>query len=384
MSDDRLEEAFRASLRERAGDVTADGAIAEVARAGARRRQRIKVAVAGAAAVAVIAPVGVLAALNRDGESSVNVADPAPTSGATTEPGTADPTGSSGGVPANWRVESYDGVQLRVPPDWGWGGVPSEDFGRGDRLYMCGDGAFAYPGPNGATLFEEGADRPYVGRTNYMMTDVCMAPLMAPTQPYVWLGSPVAVGTAELENGFTQQTVEAGGLRVTVASDDAQELATILGTVEAVDVDANGCEVVSRLGESGDPVAGLDEVDSVSVCAYRHKDGQEVVLGYSTSIDGVAAQQLLERVKASPPGDVDCNPDPRYRLDDVVLRFHGANEDADVLVRLDRCSGYYTGEGVRSLTRANVEPWVVDGVGLYVSGGHWGTALSGLFHPIPG
>jgi hypothetical protein len=379
--DDRLEEAFRVSLRERAGDVTADGDIAQVVRWGARRRQRIKVAVAGAAAVAVIAPVGILAALNRDGESSVNVADPAPTSGATTRPGTTDPTGSSGGVPANWRVESYDGVQLRVPPDWGWGGVPFT-IGGDDEFLTCGHGAFAQAGPDGETVLEVSVDKPYVGRANYGMTDLCMTGLPTPRQPYVWLGSPLEVGSEELENGFTQQTVEVGGLRVTVASDDADELAAILSTVEAIQVDANGCAAVSAPVESGDPVADVEAVDSVSVCVYRHEErGEDVFLGYSTSIEGAPAQHLLEAIKAQPAVDLDCDPDPRLRVDDVVLRFHGANAEADVLVRLDGCSGYYTGEGVRPFfTRANVELWVVDGVGLYVSGFNLGAALSDLFH----
>lgn len=165
------------------GDVTADGGVADVARAGARRRQRIKVAVAGAAAVAVIAPVGVLAALNRDGGSSVNVADPAPTSGASTAASPTDATPPSGKVPANWRVESYNGVQLRVPPDWGWGGVPMKDFGGGDDLMMCGTGAFAYPGPSGETLFKENVEMPYVGRANYYMTDDCVSEQAAPPSP---------------------------------------------------------------------------------------------------------------------------------------------------------------------------------------------------------
>lgn len=380
MSDDRLEEAFRESLRERAGDVTADGGIVEVARAGARRHQRIKIAVTGAVAVAVIAPVGVLAALSRDGGPSANVADPAPTSGATTEAATTDPTGSSGGVPANWRVESYDGVQLRVPPDWGWGGVPVHTTIGDEEFLTCGHGAFAHAGPDGKTVLKVNVDKPYVGRANYGMTDLCMTGLPTPTQPYVWLGSPVEVGSEELANGFTQQTVKVGGLRVTVASDDADELAAILSTVAAVEVDANGCAAVSRLAESGDPLAGFGEVDSVSVCVYRHEEkGEDVFLGYSTSIEGVPAQQLLEGITAEPTVTLRCvNTD---RVDDVVLlRFHGPNDDADVLARLDGCSGYYTGEEVRHLTRATVEPWVVDGVGLYVSGMGVGDELSDLFH----
>lgn len=358
--DDRLEEAFRASLRERAGDVTADGNIAQVARAGARRRQRIKVAVAGAAAVAVIAPVGILAALNRDGESSVNV--------------------SSGDVPGNWRIESYDGVQLRVPPDWGWGGVPVT-IGGDHEFLTCGHGAFAHAGPDGETVLEVNVEQPYVGRANYGMTDLCMTGLPTPTQPYVWLGSPLEVGSDELENGFTQQTVEAGGLRVTVASDDADEFAAILSTVEAIQVDANGCAAVSAPVESGDPVADVEAVDSVSVCIYRHEErGEDVFLGYSTSIEGAPAQHLLEAIKAQPVADLDCDPDPRLRVDDVVLRFHGADAEADVLVRLDGCSGYYTGEGVRPFFTGNIELWVVDGVGLYVSGFNLGEPLSDLFH----
>ncbi len=367
--DDRLEEAFRVSLRERAGDVTADGDIAQVAHAGARRRQRIKVGVAGAAAVAVIAPVGILAALNRDAGSPIDVADSTLTSG------------SSGDVPGNWRIESYDGVQLRVPPDWGWGGVPFT-IGGDDEFLTCGHGAFAHAGPDGETVLEVNVEQPYVGRANYGMTDLCMTGLPTPTQPYVWLGSPLEVGSEELENGFTQQTVEAGGLRVTVASDDADELAAILSTVEAIQVDANGCAAVSAPVESGDPVADVEAVDSVSVCIYRHEErGEDVFLGYSTSIEGAPAQHLLEAIKAQPVADLDCDPDPRLRVDDVVLRFHGADAEADVLVRLDGCSGYYTGEGVRPFfTRANVELWVVDGVGLYVSGFNLGAALSDLFH----
>jgi hypothetical protein len=268
-----------------------------------------------------------------------------------------------------------------------------DDLGGGDDLMMCGTGAFAYPGPNGETLFKEDVyvDMPYVGRANYYMTEQCMGePLPGEsdsgwppsTQPHVWLGSPLEAGTQQLENGITRQTVEVEGVRVTVADWDADRLALILGTVEAVYVDANGCAAVSAPVESGDPVADVEAVDSVSVCVYRHEErGQEVFLGYSTVVEGAPAQHLLEAIKAQPAVDLDCDPDPRLRVDDVVLRFHGADAEADVLVRLDGCSGYYTGEGVRPFfTRANFELWVVDGVGLYVSGFNLGAALRDLFH----
>lgn len=110
----------------------------------------------------------------------------------------------------------------------------------------------------------------------------------------------------------------AGGVRVTVADDNPDELAMIFATVEGVNVDANGCESASRLAEAGDPFAGLDRVDFVSVCAYR------------------------------------CVPSPR--LDDVVLRFRGPDGDANALVRLDGCSGYYTGAKESASSLAPILP----------------------------
>ena len=41
-------------------------------------------------------------------------------------------------APADWRYESYDGVQVQVPATWGFGGAPLHaDFFHG-RLASCG------------------------------------------------------------------------------------------------------------------------------------------------------------------------------------------------------------------------------------------------------
>ena len=47
-------------------------------------------------------------------------------------------------VPAGWRLEQWHGVQVSVPPDWGWGGAPLlQNFdGRGGGLVNCGAAAF--------------------------------------------------------------------------------------------------------------------------------------------------------------------------------------------------------------------------------------------------
>jgi hypothetical protein len=222
------------------------------------------------------------------------------------------------------------------------------------------------------------------------MTDMCTsggveqgdatAPPMT-NHPWVWLGSPLAVGTVELPNDFVQETVEVNGVRVTVGDDDPEELATMLGSLEPVDVDANGCEASTRVPEpSAELGPASTSVESVSVCAYRHgEDGSGVTLGYSTTVSGAAAQRVFDAIKEMPEVVLDCDPTFPPRLDDILLRFHGDQGDVDVLVRLDGCGGYYTGEGVRLFTHDNVTPWVVDGIGLYASGGMVGNAISGFY-----
>lgn len=386
MDDEQLERAVRDGLHLKADEVEVVGGYAEAAHRGARRRGRVKVAAAALVAAAVIVPAAVIA---QQSAGTDNVA----TDGKSNDGG-RDASGWTGGpapvAPANWRVESYNGVQLRVPPDWGWGGTPSHLPGS-DSLGFCGPGAFAYPGEDGITRFTEEVDMPYVGRAGYTMTDVCMGDWFAsPEHPWVWLGARIDVGTEKLSDDFVQQTVEVGGVRVTVGDDDSVELATILGSVKAVEVDANGCQVTADLAGSPQGLSGLDTVRSVSVCVYRHREDESVMLGYSTTLAGPAAQHVFDAIEQTSGGVPDCgSPQDFPPLDDVVLRFRGDSGDVDVLARLGgqfgACGGYHVGQqGVRLFTRANVEPWVVDAVGLYVSGGMVGNALSGLFHRVPG
>lgn len=385
MDDEQLERAMRDGLRRKAYEVEVGGGYAETAHRGARRRGRVKVAGAALVAAAVIVPVAVIA---QQSAGTDTVATDGSSSGAA--PNASGWTaGPAPAVPANWRVESYNGIQLRVPPDWGWGGTPSHLPGS-DGLGFCGPGAFAYPGEDGVTHFKEEVDMPYVGRAGYSMTDICLGHWVAsPRHPWVWLGAQIDVGTEELSNGFAQQTVEVGGVHVTVGDDDPEEMATILGSLEAVDVDANGCEVETDLSGSPQGLGGINGVRSVSVCVYRHLDDESVMLGYSTTLAGEPAQHTFDVIEQTPAGVIDCgDPQDSLPLDDVILRFRGRGGDVDVLARLGghlgTCGGYYTGPEARLFTRANVEPWVVDAVGLYVSGGMVGNALSGIFRPMPG
>lgn len=391
MNDEELEQAMRLGLRTKAGEAEVGSEYAALARAGARTRRQTRVGIVAAATAAVIvASVAVANQVGQDRETTP-IAGPNPSPGVTTVSGEPSPA-----VPADWRVESYAGVQLRVPPDWGWGGVPMKDPAPGPRLMSCGEGAFAFPGDDGRTRFVDDRDMPYVGRAGYYMTDMCVggdveqgdatAPPI-PTHPWVYLGSPLAVGTVELSNDFVQETVEVNGLRVTVGDDDPQELATILGSIEGVEVDDNGCdaqiETTAQLRPTegtSDPFRDLGRVESVSVCAYRFIDDETVRLGYSSRVEGQRAQQVGDEIAATPAVIVGCVKERRPSLDTVIMRFVTADMAFDVLTTLDGCPvGYDTGVGVRAFSSANVEPWVVDGVGLYVSGGQVGNAISGLY-----
>jgi hypothetical protein len=395
MNDEDLEQMVRTGLRSKAGEVEVGTGYADQARTGASARRHTRVGIVAAATAAVI--VASVAVADRVGQNP----DPTPIAGPTTTDASPDRTGETSAVPGDWRVESYGGVQLRVPPDWGWGGVPMKDPAPGPRLMTCGEGAFAFPGDGGQTRFVDDVDMPYVGRADYYMTDVCTSggveqgdPTAPPVakHPWVWLGSPLAVGTVELPNDFVQETVEVNGVRVTVGDDDPAELATILGSIEGVDVDDNGCDAKLRTASqlrpqevSSDPFRDLGRVESVSVCAYRFIDDETVRLGYSSRVEGQRAQQVVDEIAATPAVIVGCVKERLPSLDTVIMRFVTADMAFDVLTTFDGCPlGYDTGVGVRAFSSANVEPWVVDGVGLYVSGGQVGNALSGIFRPIPG
>ncbi len=387
--DDDLEAIMRAGLQDKAEEVENHGGYAAQARAGARTRRRTRIGLVAAATAAVIV-AGVVATDLVDDPS----VDKTPVAGPTHTGNNSKGPGSGPQVPANWRVESYRGVQLRVPPDWGWGGAPRRDHDGNGEIF-CGPGAHAYPGADGETRFDEESAKPYVGRADYTLSDLCMLDWSdAPSQPWVWFGAPIEVGTVDLSNGFVQRTVELAGVRVTVGDDDADELALILASVEAVGVDANGCDTATRpiaqipgAGVVRDPAASktdFGDVESVSVCAYRREDtGPDVFLGYSTTISASAGRELVDTLEQGPVFVYRCAIPDGTILDLVLLRFHSDTGDIDVPVQLG-CPGYGTEQGFVKITEENARPWIVDAIGLYVSDGSAGKGLTGLFHPIPG
>jgi hypothetical protein len=273
MTDDsELEQEFRAGLRRAADRAEVGVPLASRAHAGARTRRHRRWAVVGAMA-AVVAVSGTAFAVQSGSDPDRPAADHA-----TTAPTFAPVT--------EWRAESWHGLTVDVPADWGWGTTPLRVIG-GEDHYFCG-GPGAAVASDGSRVTRDQA-LPWVGRP-VMLSDACGMDLdAAPVAPYVWLGADVAPGTVKLDDGYTQETVEAFGTTVTVASPDPALRQHVLDSARAT----TDCEaqLPSRPEVVGMPIEGLDPVHSAQLCAYQQgEDGFDLV--YAATVDEATAQAL--------------------------------------------------------------------------------------------
>ncbi|GAA4806857.1 hypothetical protein ACFQ0K_01640 [Nocardioides caeni] len=248
MEEHELEELVRGGLAERAGsaDVHALG-VGEVRRAVAQRRRRRWLV--SAAAAAVVAVGAATAVVSTDGAD-----DPPPVA---TEP-------TDGAAAPGWRTESWGGLTVEVPADWGYGGAPlsfAGDTSACPPAYVSGDWVSGWVG------------RPV------LLSDVCArypwlenSPQEDDPTPYVWLGGDVEVGTVTWPGGLVQETVEAEGERLTVASTDPDLRARIIASARPVEVCPASSATIPD-GSSGMSDEGRgDPIDAV-VCAYRLEEG---------------------------------------------------------------------------------------------------------------
>lgn len=363
-SDEELEHLMRSGLAERAGQVDA-GVPIRVARP--RSRRWVLPAVA-AAAVGVIVAVGALVVPGTNG--------PVPPTDDRTQ--VANPP-----APSGWRLEFWHGVQVSVPPDWGWGGAPSppEDLGEpasSDDLFDCG--MAAYRTADGRRVERE--DGPYVGRP-VMMTDACSVirdqEFPQPTAPYVWLGAAIDPGTRDLGGGWQQTTIEVGGSTVTVATRDAALREQILATAKP----NPGNDCAARISGALASDVTVDDPSSMSVCAYRRNDRSPgFPLQYATKVDAAATRRFLAAIDAAPK--LQCI--DSYSGEWVVLRIHGKDgRIQNIAVDTGDCIGIHTSRSTAELTVATTSPWAVDGIPAYVIGPHDpGPGLSDYFRGMLG
>lgn len=335
MTDDELATIFREGLEHHAASAptSLDRPVTP--------RRRLTPWLAAAAAVVVVAGLTALVGSHTDD------AGPSPTA---PSPSSYDMSG--------WRTESYGGMSLRVPGDWGLGSVPVGYPGDVNESRVVCDPALT-------------GDRPYVGRP-VGLSDMCLGWTAdagpAPVADAVWFASPLASGTRVID-GRTEETRDEYGVRVTVWSDDPQLRTTIFDSSDGHEpakmytlpfVDANGC--------GGDDVPGaratkVGQPLGLSVCVFRDHGlfwsgrlGPEAARRY---LDATASESaLFDPVRCTPPRDET----------EVLLGIEGTDGTRWDAVH-PGCGRVAMGDGLMApVDGATVQPWASEAIRLYVPG----------------
>jgi hypothetical protein len=353
MTDDQLEQEFRAGLRRAAEHAEVGVPLAERAHAGAQARRRRRWALVGTV-TAVVAVAGVTAVVQRGDEPDSSSRHTA------SQPSFAPVT--------EWRAESWRGLTVDVPADWGWGTAPIKfhDPNISDtNAYFCG-GPGAEVAVGGGRSTEPKKDTPWVGRP-IMLSDACGAQQdpEPPSAPYIWLGADVDPGTVDLGAGWTQETVEAFGSTLSVASQDPAFRKHVLDSARGT----TGCgtQLAERPGLGPIPVEGLDPIHSAQLCAYQRNSATDPFdLVYATTLDQATAQALysgkgLVGQKAAP----DFCDSPSYSF--VVLTFSGKDRMGTAELTTEAvidpgCRQIRTGGLVLPLTDAGMDAWSRNGL----------------------
>ncbi len=177
-------------------------------------------------------------------------------------------------------------------------------------------------------------------------------------------------------HGWTLTAKTVGEVQVSLLTDGttAPLAATIMSSARVVDVDAVGCDTTSPAQSSRfvPPRKPFDisraEVDSILVCQYARTG--TVGLIASRRIEGTAARDVVQAMRAAPPGGgpdtkpENC-PDDEFGHEALALRLGGPDGVVgDVYVYYDWCvgNGFDDGTTRRELTRAACSPLFHDPV----------------------
>lgn len=343
-------------LSERADDT---GAVPQVADGASHRSRRLSVPRRAGMLTAAVLVAGV---------ATIPMVIESPTSTEATGSGVTGPRAETGsgddteGTMDNgaWRWESYGGIELQVPADWGYTTTAAP---------WCGPPPTQPP-------------EPAVGRPGATLAIACVSPV-APVEfraPHVWLGVVRDEGTTSHDHGWVEETRVVGEVTVSVMTPDPERRAQILDSARVVaDVDVHGCPVQHPLADEPthrpDPSTGgleaLGQPTDISACTYaiRHDAarGARVPLLASSRIAGAPAVALGDALKAAPQGvgpddPGDCVPELALGDQALVLRISDAAGMREVYVRYDGCEGHGIDDGVivRTMTAAVGEHALAD------------------------
>jgi hypothetical protein len=306
--------------------------------------------------VAVVTAVSLAAACARP-------AGPAPAASAPAHPASlAEPIGTKPKLPAGWRWESYGGIQVGVPGDWGW-----------DTRAIRLDAWCIKPGNHPPAVARPGGGVPAIG---------CGIGRSGPPGGFLIAntGWTVGFGRTDKRDGTDQK-----GDRLTVRRDSVEVIIQapkewrdrIAATIHRVRVDDAGCPTSRRISTAPDlrptrpaAVTTLRQVTSVSVCKYPLPEGTDgrgpaPRLQSGLRLDGAAAADAIRRIAAAPVGGgpddpADCAPEVAHGDQIILLLVRSAAGTTEVTMRYAGCvqNGFDDGTTVRRLTKAAVGPLV--------------------------
>jgi hypothetical protein len=267
----------------------------------------------------------------------------------------ASSSGHGPGLPAGWRWESYGGVEVGVPGDWGW------DNGTQRLLQWC-------------IVKAAVKAKPAVGRPSYATLVGCPDgdTVLANTGPVVAFNRTTEADGVVRKGDRT--TVRLDSVEVVVQA--AAELRPrIVETIRRGEIDSYGCPTTHAI--SGNPqwrpatpanVASLKDVASASVCKYPLGDrlpGTQPRLLSSVRLDGAAATEAIRGVATAPVGGGPDDPDScaeewAYGDEAIVVRVRSSLGPAELVIRYSGCdhNGFDDGGAVRSLTAGALAPFI--------------------------
>ncbi len=374
MTSDSTRDAVRQSLHEHLDGVDSERDLAAVVRSAVRARRRGR-----RVGMTVVAVLGLLAGGGAIGVAHEWSAQRAHSSGV------ERPSSSGAGIDtSSWRLESYRGVELRVPRSWGWGASPPT------LAAQCGP----YFGRRTDAFQQALSDVGYVGRPDAKAGwQRCSTPAVLPHTPYVWFGSPDRVGTTTVSSSarlsMRRTTVEVGGVRVTVADNKPGERGAILASIGTAPVDGNGCPMSAAVatamevapprlgGTAAFSVSEIGPAQRLSVCLYSSTRRRPLdTLVASDELSGASAGLVQLAFLASPTRSaihfVYCS-----GLS-VTLIFQGERGRALAHASLTPPCGTWivSGGPFHRVTRADVAPWLVRSVRSYLVGNSQGRLLT--------
>ncbi|GIF47243.1 hypothetical protein DFJ67_7133 [Asanoa ferruginea] len=277
-------------------------------------------------------------------------------------PSDAGPTGREPALPTGWRWESYSGVQVGVPGEWGWGSG-SQRLGQ-----WC-------------IATKDEITRPIVGRPSATTLVGCPGRDDSTPRPdTLTANTGLVVGfdrTKDRSNGVEHEgdrtTVRLDGVLVIVQAPQALR-ERIVETIHPVRVDSFGCPATHPVGAKPDQrpakavsVASLRGVSAVSACKYQvaDPDRPEPRLLSALRLDDSTAERAIREIAKAPLGGGPNNPEEcaqsvAYGDEGIVLLVRSAVGLTEIVLRYSGCdhNGFDDGVSVRSLTATSVAPFI--------------------------